>query len=209
MSKIAIYARVSTTNGAQNYTRQLVELRAILKRRGFKKNQIEEFSENVSGYKKEERTEWMALLAKIKQSPKYFSCIYVSELSRIGRKVQDIEDYIRAITSSGVNIYIQSLDLFVLNEKSEISMTSNIVLTVMAELANLEAEIFKTRSKSGLLQSARSGKVGGGASLAYGYKKGPNKMMIINDDESEVIKSIFDLYKNNNGIKAISNILNQ
>jgi site-specific DNA recombinase len=202
MSKVAIYVRVSTTD-KQDYKRQITELEVITNQHGFKSPEI--YAESISGYKsKDERPELSRLLNDVHS----FSCIYISEISRIGRNPKEIRRLVDEITDSGCNIYIQNLQLFVLDKNGKISMLASIILTIMTELANLEAETFKTRSKSGLLQSARDGKAGGSKNYPYGFKKDDKGYLVIDDEESIVIKKIFEQYKSGNGIKFISNIMN-
>lgn len=208
MKKIAaIYARVSTTDGKQDYDRQVNDLTNLIKQHGYKT--IEVYAESISGYKKSDnRPQLTELLEKVEQSPKDY-IIYTTEISRIGRNPTETRRIIDHLTDIGVPVYIQSIGQSTMDGNGKRNMIMNIILQVLMEYAHLEAETFKTRSKSGLLKSAKDGKVGGGASLPYGYMKGEDKMMIINPKEAKVIEQIFDLYKDGNGIKVISNILNQ
>ncbi|MCZ2338186.1 MAG: recombinase family protein, partial [Chitinophagales bacterium] len=86
MSKQAlIYARVSTADGKQDYTRQTTELEALALKHGYKQKDIQTFAESVSGYKTEERLELKAMLELCEKNPSSIGCIYTSEISRIGR----------------------------------------------------------------------------------------------------------------------------
>jgi len=61
--KVAIYARVSTSDGKQDYNRQIDDLTKVIKREGYSDNEIEIFAESISGYKKkDDRIEFKALL---------------------------------------------------------------------------------------------------------------------------------------------------
>ncbi|MFC2119390.1 recombinase family protein, partial [Bacteroidota bacterium] len=145
----------------------------------------------------------------IEEKPDYFSCIYTSEISRIGRNPKQTRSIIDKWTDLGVPLYIQSLSQSTIGKDGKRNTNMSIILQVLIEYADLEAEIFKTRSKSGLLNSAKNGKAGGGLYLPYGYKKNRLKMLVVDSKESVIIKDIFKLYKEGNGIKAISNILNE
>lgn len=208
MPKAAIYARVSTSDGKQDFNRQLNELKALCKQHDYKDSQIEEYAEAISGYKKEERLQLQAMLEKVESNPKEYKCIYTSEISRIGRNPTETRRIIDRLTDLGVPVYIQSLNQFTIDGSGKRNMIMNIILQVLMEYANLEAETFKTRSKSGLLKSAKEGKAGGGLNLPYGYTKDENKFLVVDSEEADVIEEIFNLYKDGNGIKVISNILN-
>ncbi len=86
MGKVAIYARVSTSEGKQDYDRQVNDLKREINYNGYANDQIEIFAEQISGYKKkEDRPEITKLLKQIESNHSYFDCVYVTEVSRLGR----------------------------------------------------------------------------------------------------------------------------
>lgn len=208
--RFGIYARVSTNDGKQNYQRQIDDLTNLIKKKHGDNCLIEIFSENVSGYKKGDidRPKLTDLLQKVRKNPQLFSTIYVSEISRLGRDPKVTREIVEEFTELGVNIHIQSLGIDTINSDGKRNFITSIILQVLIEYANLEAETFKDRSRSGLLRSARSGKVGGGKFFPYGYTKDDNNMLVIDEEESKTVKQIFNLYLEGNGTKKISNILN-
>jgi len=206
MKKVAIYARVSTSD-KQDFKRQIEDLSELIIKDGYRQQDIEVYSESISGYK-DERPEMMRLLNQIKEDKNRLSRVYVSEISRIGRKPKKIRDIIEFLTDNGVDLYIQSIGQSTLNKDGSRNSVVNMIIQVLIEFAHSEAEVFKRRSRSGLLSSARAGKAGGGKYLPYGYKRDKNKMLIVDESEAETIELIFDLYLKGNGIKVISGILN-
>ena len=206
--KVAIYARVSTMDGKQDYNRQIEDIKPIILNHNYSKENIDVYKEEISGYKKKsERPELSRLIDTIKNNPLYYDCIYTTEISRIGRDPRETRQIVDEWTDLGVPIYIQSLGLYTLEDGKRNFITS-VILQVLMEYADMEAKTFKVRSKSGLLKSAREGKVGGGKFYPYGYKNNGDKILVIDNNESKVVKKIFDLYKKGNGIRVISNILN-
>lgn len=209
MKRVAIYARVSTTNGTQDYQRQINDLTPIIMKLGYTKDQIEIFAESISGYKKKaERPELNRMLNLIEQDKAYFECIYCTEISRLGRNPSETRQTIDMLTDLFVPIYIQSLGRATLDKDGKRDSIMNIILQVLLEFANSESEQMKTRSKSGLLTSAKAGKAGGSKNLPYGYAKAEDKMLIIDEEEAIIIRDMFDLYQQGNGVKVISGILN-
>ena len=207
MAKVAIYARVSTQL-TQDYQYQINSLTTLILSKGYKKEDIEVFAEAISGYKKNhERPQLEALINITESNPKYFDCIYTAEISRIGRKPSDTRKIIDRWTDLGQQVHIPKIGN-ILDENGKQSMLTSIILQILIEYANLEAETFKTRSRSGLLDSAKKGRAGGGRNIAYGYFRDEFKQMVIEETESEIVKEIFKLYAEGNGIKVISNILN-
>jgi DNA invertase Pin-like site-specific DNA recombinase len=205
--KALIYARVSTSDGKQDYNRQIDELNVICKSHGYKEKDILVFAEALSGYKKEERLQLKALNELVESDPSQIGCIYTSEISRIGRNPTDTRTQIDRWTDLGIPLYIQSLQQFTLDKLGKRNMTMNIILQVLIEYANLEAETFKTRSKSGLLRSAKSGK-GMGGIKPYGYKNDRNGLLVIDTAEAEWVRFIYESYANGQGTLAIAGVLN-
>jgi site-specific DNA recombinase len=202
MSKAAIYVRVSTTD-KQDTDRQIKDLIPCAIKDGFVEYEI--FSEKISGYKsREERYELERLIA---QADKY-SCIYVTEISRLGRNPKHTREIIEHLIDIKVPIYIQNIGhKTILNDGSRNSVL-NIVLQVLMEFADQESKLMKQRSKSGLRTSAEMGKAGGSINFPYGYKKDDKKMLVIDEYEADVVKKIFDLYLKGLGTKKIANTLN-
>lgn len=208
MKKCAIYVRVSTALGKQDYTRQTSELTEIAKRDGYTDENIIQYADTISGYKFEERDELNNLLNEIRENPKLYDCIYISEISRLGRKPRNTRNIIEELIDLKVPIYVQSLNQRTIDEKGERNGYISVSLQLMLEIADMEAATFKLRSRSGRIQKVKEGKVGGGKYYPYGYKKGADKYLVIDEEEIEVIKKIFNLYSDGFGIRAISHILN-
>lgn len=205
MKQVGLYCRVSTRD-KQEYTRQVNELTKIAKDEGYKDSQIKVYAEKESGYKKaNDRPELERLL---KDCTKY-ECIYVMELSRIARDGKIIRNTIDTLTENKVPLYIKNLGLKTIKPDGKTDIATNIIIAVFSEIADEYARSFKVNSISGLRQSASEGKAGGGNNHPYGYMKDEQGMLVINPDEVPVIHQIFNLYKQGNGIKVISNLLNE
>jgi len=203
MSKAALYVRVSTID-KQETERQKNDLIPLAKKDGFLEYDV--FSEKVSGYKKkEERYELDRLITEAKN----YSCIYVTEISRLGRNPKQTREIIDHLTEIEVPIYIQNIGQRTIGEDGKRNYILSIVLQVLMEFADQEAQILKQRSKSGLRTSAEKGKAGGSNNFPYGYKKDNKKMLVIDEIEAEVVKKIFKLYLNGLGTKKIANELNK
>ncbi|CAC9972885.1 recombinase family protein [Flavobacterium panici] len=207
MGKVAIYARVSTIE-KQDYKRQISDCKTAIGNL-YTEDNIEIFAEQISGYKENEaRPQLSKLLSIIENDATYFSKIYCTEISRLGRDPRATRSLIDNLTDKKIPIFITSINKQTLDENGERDSTMNIILQVLMEFADSESKTMKKRSKSGLLQSVINGNAGGSKNLPYGYTKDENKKLIIDDEEAEIIKEIFNLYKQGNGFKAIANILN-
>jgi DNA invertase Pin-like site-specific DNA recombinase len=206
MRQVLIYARVSTNDGTQDYNRQIDDLKSIAIKNGYIENRILVFAESISGFKKkDDRPQLKAMLDLIELNPSEYE-VYTSEISRIGREPSETRKIIDRLSDIGVPVYIQTLDIWTI-ENGKRNSNTNIILQVLMEYAKVEADTFKFRSKSGMRKSALSGKMGGGKSWAYGYAKDDKGMVVIDEEEANVIREIFEMYKEGNGYRVISNYL--
>ncbi|MFV8366216.1 recombinase family protein [Flavobacterium sp. XS1P27] len=209
MDKIAIYARVSTVD-KQDYQRQISDLTNLIISHGYKQEQIVEYSEKISGYKKDkDRPELTKLLNAVTNNPQLYKCIYVTEISRIGRDPKNTTFIVDTLTELGVPLYIQSISQSTIDVNGNKNIIVSIILKVLMEFAHLEAQTLKSRMKSGKIQAVvKNGKISGN-NQAFGYMGDENKKLIINPLEAVVIEQIFEYYKEGNGTRVIANTLNQ
>lgn len=207
MGKICIYSRVSTVD-RQDYSRQISDcLEAIGST--YHSDDIDIYKEKISGYKPHaDRPELSRMLQTIQQNNKYYDCIYVTEISRLGRDPSAVRKLIDYLSDIKIPVYFTSINQCTLEPSGDRSSTMNIIIQILIEFANNESITTKKRSKSGLLQSAKDQKVGGGKYIPYGYKKGNDKKMVVDETEAEVIKQIFQWYSEGNGFKMIAGFLN-
>ncbi|MEW5675529.1 recombinase family protein [Flavobacterium enshiense] len=201
MDKVAIYARVSTLE-LQDYDRQVSELTREILNQGYTKEQIDTYAEKVSGYKKD-RPELAKLLSKAED----YKCIYVSEISRLGRNPEHTREIIDDLSQRNVPVYILTLKDRTLKDDGARNNIMQIILQVLIEFADIESKTMKSRMKSGKLEKVGLGKVSG-ANQAYGYKN-VDGYLVIDEIESVVVEQIYDMYKEGLGIDAIAATLNQ
>jgi DNA invertase Pin-like site-specific DNA recombinase len=199
MKQAAMYLRVSTS--VQDYERQRSELQALANSHGY--DNVDVYAEKISGLKsKKERPELSRLLSNAHK----YECIYISEISRLGRNPSDTRQIIDDLSSKKIPVYIQSLGQSTLTAGKRNSIV-NIILQVLMEFAASEIEQTVARSKSGRKQAAKEGKVASGH-MCYGYKN-QDKYLAIEETEAEVIRKIFGLYIDGKGVKAISKELHR
>lgn len=201
MDKVAIYARVSTIDN-QEYERQISDLTSVILQHRYKDTQIVTYAEKLSGYKKE-RPELNKLLSESDQ----YKCIYVTEISRLGRNPSHTREIIDRLTEKGIPVYIQSIGQATIDKDGKRNAIMSIVLQVLMEFSHIEAEQTKSRMKSGKIQAVKDKRVHG-ANLAYGYRN-DNKMLVIDEEESSVVRMIFNLCKDGLGTDLIAQKLNQ
>ena len=208
MKKVALFARVSTID-KQEYERQISDLTKAIKLDGYTEDQIEIFAEKVSGYKKnEERPELTRLFRLVENDNKSFEAIYVTEVSRLGRNPRLTKDTIEKFCDLKIPIKISNPSLCTLNPDGSRNNFVAIMLSIAIEFSDIEAKIMKNRMKSGKRQRVVDGKFST-PNNPYGYSTDKKGFIIIDEDEAEIIKMIFDKYNDGVGARVIAQTLNE
>lgn len=208
--RAAIYSRVSTSLGKQKTDRQVQDLIKYAEQQGFTIDLDDIYEEYVSGYKSWlERAEFVRLKQKIDKDPKYYSGIFVWEISRIARDPIQGNDILSYLSSNKLCVYVKEPNLRSITPRGERDAMFNIYFAILVEFANTEAMLIKKRSRSGIRSKILDQKGAGYVVLPYGYEReAVTKKLIIEKTEGDVVKEIFNLCLQGYGTKTIAKILN-
>lgn len=158
MKTAVIYARVSSANDRQDTTRQIEDLKRFANSQNIEVISI--FEEHISGAKKNEERQVLTdcLQFCIKKNVDY---LLLSELSRLGRSTLQVLKSLDMLHESKVSVYIQNLGLYTLQPNGEVNPIASIMVTVLAEMANIERSNITYRLNSGRENYiAKGGKLG-------------------------------------------------
>ena len=156
MNTAVIYARVSSTNDRQNTQRQIEDLTRFANSNDY--NIIGTYEEHISGATKNENiTVLMECLDFCVSQNANF--LLLSELSRLGRSTLQVLKSLEMLHEAGVSIYIQNLGIYTLQPNGEPNPIASIMVTVLAEMANIERSNIVYRLNSGR-DIANGGKLG-------------------------------------------------
>lgn len=165
MKKAVIYARVSSTNDRQDTGRQIKDLENYARSQNIEIVKI--YEEHISGAKRiEERqilTECLEYCTR-----KSVNFLLLSELSRLGRSTLQVLRSLEILHEAKVSVYIQNLGLYTLQSDGKVNPIASIMVTVLAEMANIERSNIQYR-----LNSGRANYIANGGKL--GRKKGSTK----------------------------------
>lgn len=153
--RVAIYARISTSDGQQTLENQLRELTAVAARMGW--DIVATFTDEVSGAKgRDKRPGLNALMTGITR--KDFDMVATWSVCRLGRSLQHLISLLAELDARRVDLYchIQALDTSTPSGRAMFGM-----LGVFAEF---ERAMISERVRAGL---ARSTKRGGRPPLDY------------------------------------------
>ena len=179
--KAVIYSRVSSVGDRQDTSRQIRDLEILAKQR----NLIIEktYEEHISGAKKTQDR------PVLKECLDYcftneIDILLISELSRLGRNVDDVLANVRLCKEKHLNVYFQKEQLSIFNSDGKEHPFLTIFIAVLGTCAEMERENIKFRLNSGKAQYlAKGGKVG----RKQGYKKPDEKLQ---EEYAGVIKML-------------------
>ena len=158
MTKAVIYSRVSSEGNRQDTERQTNELIEYANKMGYELVGV--YEEKVSGFKKnEDRPIFSKMLEEIEKGN--IEKLLTWELSRIGRGVIQSLQNIQLLTDKKVSIYIKNFNLETLNDDKTPNSLSMFMVQILFSVANMEAQLTKSRMISGYRNHIKNGgKVG-------------------------------------------------
>lgn len=160
-----IYARVSSTNDRQSTDRQVSDLNAYASKNDI--NVIRTFEEHISGAKRNvERPVLCECLDYCIENN--VDTLLISELSRLGRNVDEVLANVKRCKDNNLNIYFQKENLSIFQADGTKNPFLNIFISVLGTCAEMERENIKFRLNSGRAKYiADGGKLG----RKEGYRK--------------------------------------
>lgn len=158
MKKAVIYARVSSVGDRQSTARQVADLTQYATTNGMTVNEI--FEEHISGaVKNEERPVLCECLDYCIANG--IHTLLISELSRLGRNVDEVLANVKRCKDNNLNIYFQKENISIFQADGSKNPFLNIFVSVLGTCAEMEREAIKFRLDSGLKRyKDAGGKVG-------------------------------------------------
>ena len=144
--KAAIYARVSSTGDRQSTERQVIDLTDYANRNAM--TICKTFEEHISGAKRNEERpvlqECLTFCVKEK-----VDVLLLSELSRLGRNVDEVLANIRYAKENHLNIYFQKEGISIYGSDGKENPYLTIMIAVLGTCAQMERESIHYRLQSG------------------------------------------------------------
>ena len=195
--RVTFYARVSTDqdeqiNSLENQVQYYTELIQSKPNWKFVPGYVDE---GISGGSTKKRDNFNRMIRDAKAG--MFDFIITKEISRFSRSTLDSIRYTQELLDYNVGVFFQNDNINTLDTDSEFR------LVIMAGVAQDEIRKLSERLKFGFRQAIKNGHVLGNDKL-YGYDK-KDCVLIVNEEEAEIIRIIFDLYGNQRlGTRTIS-----
>ena len=122
--------------------------------------------------------------------------LLLSELSRLGRSTLQVLKSLEMLHEAGVSVYIQNLGIYTLNATGEANPVASIMVTVLAEMANIERSNIVYR-----LNGGRESYIASGGKL--GRKKGSVKT---SEQKREEYKEVISLLRKGYAIRNVAKL---
>lgn len=179
MKQAVIYARVSSAGVRQNTDRQVRDLQTYAERDGYEVCKI--YEERISGAVR--NPDRQVLLDCLEYCvTNHIDILLISELSRLGRKVDEVLENVKFCKDHHLNIYFQKENLSIFNSDGSENPFLTIMIAVLGTCAELEREAIYYRLNSGKEKYiAAGGRVG----RKIGYRK---PLEVMEEEYRDVIR---------------------
>ena len=202
--KVALYARVSSDQQAEKNNSIPSQLRLLNKYA--EDHNMEVFKEYVDEGESAlsvNRPAFLEMIFETKKQIPPFQAILVWKLSRFARNRQDSILYKSMLKKRGI-------ELISISEPIDDTPQGQLMEGVIEVIDEFYSAVLAQETLRGMIENARKGYRNGGHPI-YGYKNvqvfdnrgNPKTKYEINEAEAKVVKLIFKLYANGNGLKNI------
>ena len=147
MATAVIYARVSSVGDRQNTARQVEDLMKYAEVNGCEV--VKTFEEHISGATRNEERAVLCECLNFCITNK-IDTLLISELSRLGRNVDEVLANVKLCKDNHLNIYFQKENLSLFNPDGSKNPFLTIFISVLGTCAELERDSIKFRLQSGL-----------------------------------------------------------
>lgn len=153
-----IYARVSSVSDRQNTARQVADLNRYAALSGMEV--VSTFEEHISGAKKNDERPVLCECLDYCEANNV-GTLLLSELSRLGRNVWEVQENVRRCIASGLNVYFQKEQFSLFMADGKENPFTAIFVAVIGTCAQMERDNISFRLNSGRAQYiAKGGKLG-------------------------------------------------
>jgi DNA invertase Pin-like site-specific DNA recombinase len=200
--KVAIYARVSTEHEAQiSALENQVQYYDELLERHPDWELVERYiDEGITGTSIHKREGFLKMMQDAEN--KKFDLVITREVSRFARNTVDTLQQTRILKTYGVEVWFTEDNIWTLNDED-----GELRLSIMATLAQNESKKISQRVKAGQMISFKNGVLYGNGNILGYDRVGSN--LIVNKEQADTVRRIFDLYTNGYGVRKIQDIMEQ
>jgi DNA invertase Pin-like site-specific DNA recombinase len=150
---VCILVRVSTTK--QDYNRQITDLQNYCDQLNY--DVVHTIKSIVTGNTTNKNREDIQELLKLAKA-KVFDKVIVTEISRLGRRPNEIRSVLDELHTKGISVVFRQLGVESLDQDGKEGLISRLIVSIHSEIALNERELLSQRVKSGLEHARSKGK---------------------------------------------------
>lgn len=198
--RVAAYCRVSTRQEEQDRSIEQQEqfyTQVISRNPNWMNAGV--FYERASGLRMKDRPIFQSMMKLCRRGK--VDLILVKSFSRLGRNTLDILRVLRELKDLGVDVYFEEENLWLHDERMEM------LIAVFCAFAQSESENMSQNIRWGVRQGFRMGTSGYADFVCYGYKRGDDGRLAIDEPDAEIVRRIFQMRAEGKSLGAISDWL--
>ena len=199
--RVAAYCRVSTGDEEQltSYENQKAfYTEKIMKNPEW--TMVDIFAdEGITGTSTCRRKDFLRMIRQCRQGK--IDMILAKSVSRFARNTVDTLNYTRELRGMGIPVIFEEQNI------NSIYPESEFLITIHGAFAQSESEGISSRVKWGKHQAMRTGKANIQYKTLLGYEKGPDGEMVVNAEQAETVRKIYELYLSGQTLRNIKETL--
>ena len=158
------------------------------------------YSDNASGVRLKKRDGYLQMMRNCKRGK--IDLILVKSISRFGRNTLTTIKDIRRLKKMNIGVYFELGGFNTLT-------TSDSIIDQYATLAQAESQSHSENIKFGMRRQMESGRTLLNHTQFLDYTKGKDGELQIVPEEAEIVRKIFELYVQGNGVRKIKRYLEE
>ena len=197
--RVAAYCRVSTKEEeqassyeAQYYTDKIMSNKEWTMAGIFA-------DEGITGTSTKKRTEFLRMIRQCKQ--KKIDLILTKSIQRFARNTLDCINYTRILRQLGIGVLFEKENI------NSLPADSEFMITMYGAMAQSESESISGNIRRGRQMHANVGTLKVPCHRLYGYKKDENEKFCIIPEQAEVVREIYERYKNGASLRNLKDWL--
>ena len=157
------------------------------------------FAERGSGLRLWQRAEFMRMMDLARDGE--VDLILTKSISRFGRNTVDMLQASLELCGCGVDAFFEKENIWLHDRQMQI------LLTAYMSYAQAESESMSQNIKWGISKGFQSGKSGYADFTCFGYRRGSDGNLEIDEPEADIVRKIFELRASGRSLNEISNWL--
>ena len=155
--------------------------------------------EGITGTSACKRKDFLRMIRQCRKGK--IDTILAKSVSRFARNTVDTLSYTRELRSMGIPVIFEEQNI------NSIYPESEFLITIHGAFAQSESEGISSRVKWGKHQAMRTGKANIQYKTLLGYEKNPDGEMVVNAEQAETVRKIYELYLSGQTLRNIKETL--